>query len=100
MWDTCASHFGPKKFDHVGRGGQGRSKYGQECASHDKPKAKLLASEPSRAPQMDQEPLKWTQINQGQLEGQFCTILGVGESIHHRLVTNGSRAPAPNNVHS
>ena len=28
MWDTCTSHFGPKKFDRVGRGGQGRSKYG------------------------------------------------------------------------
>ena len=27
MWDTCTSHFGPKKFDRVGRGGQGRSKY-------------------------------------------------------------------------
>ena len=30
MWDTCTSHFGPKKFDQVGRGGQGRSKYGPE----------------------------------------------------------------------
>ena len=28
MWDTCTSHFGPKKFDRVGRRGQGRSKYG------------------------------------------------------------------------
>ena len=28
MWDTCTSHFGPKKIDRVGRGGQGRSKYG------------------------------------------------------------------------
>ena len=49
---------------------------------------------------MGQGPLKWTQINQGQLEGQFFTMLGVGESIQHRLVTNGSRAPARNNVHS
>ena len=23
MWDTCTSHFGPKKFDRVGRRGQG-----------------------------------------------------------------------------
>ena len=28
MWDPCTSHFGPKKFDRVGRRGQGRSKYG------------------------------------------------------------------------
>ena len=28
MWDTCTSHSGPKKFDRVGRRGQGRSKYG------------------------------------------------------------------------
>ena len=27
MWDTCTSHFGPKKIDRVGRRGQGRSKY-------------------------------------------------------------------------
>ena len=26
MWDTCASHFGPKKFDQVGRGGSGKVK--------------------------------------------------------------------------
>ena len=32
MWDTCTSHFGPKKFDRVGRGGQRRSKYGPEWA--------------------------------------------------------------------
>ena len=23
MWDTCTSHFEPKKFDRVGRGGPG-----------------------------------------------------------------------------
>ena len=46
MWDTCTSHFGPKKFDQVGRGGQGRSKYCQIWAS-------FLASEPSRGPFMD-----------------------------------------------
>ena len=28
MGDTCTSYFWPKKFDRVGRGGQGRSKYG------------------------------------------------------------------------
>ena len=28
MWDTCTSHFGPKKIDRVGGGGQGRSRYG------------------------------------------------------------------------
>ena len=33
MWDTCTSHFGPEKYDRVGRGGQIRSKYGQEWAS-------------------------------------------------------------------
>ena len=33
MWDTCTSHFGPKKFDLVGRGGQRQSKYGPEWAS-------------------------------------------------------------------
>ena len=32
MWDTCSSHFGPKKFDRVGRVGQGRSKYGPGLA--------------------------------------------------------------------
>ena len=32
MWDTCTSHFGPKKIDRVGRGGQGRSKYCPEWA--------------------------------------------------------------------
>ena len=85
--------FWTKKIDRVGRGGQERSKYCQIWAS-------FLALEPSLGPKMGQGPLKWTQINQGQLEDQFCTLLGVGESIHHRLVTNGSRAPAPNNVHS
>ena len=30
-----------------------------------------LASEPSRGPLMGQGPRKWTQINQGQLEGSF-----------------------------
>ena len=43
MWDACTSHVGPKKFDQVGRGGQGRSKYYPEWAS-------FLASEPSRGP--------------------------------------------------
>ena len=35
MWNCLnfLSHFGPKKFDWVGRGGQGRSKYGPEWAS-------------------------------------------------------------------
>ena len=64
MWDTCTSHFGPKKFDRVGRGGQGRSKYCQIWAS-------FLASEPSRGPLMGPGPQKWTQINQGQLGGSF-----------------------------
>ena len=64
MWDTCTSHFGPKKFDRVGRGGQGRSKYCQIWAS-------FLASEPSRGPQMGPGPRKLTQINQGQLGGPF-----------------------------
>ena len=26
MWDTCTSHFGPKKFDRVGRGRSGKVK--------------------------------------------------------------------------
>ena len=71
MWDTCASHFGPKKFDQVGRGGQGRSKYGPECASSCNRNGLNLASEPSLGPEMGQGPQKWTQINQGQLGGQF-----------------------------
>ena len=29
MWDTCTSHFGPKEFDRVGRGGSGKVKIGQ-----------------------------------------------------------------------
>ena len=85
--------FWTKKIDQVGREGQGRSKYCPKWAS-------FLASEPSLGPEMGQGPLKWTQINQGQLEDQFYTMLGVGESIHHRLVTNVSRAPARNNIHS
>ena len=62
---------GPKKIDQVGRGGQGRSKYGPECASSCNRNGLNLASEPSLGPEMGQGPQKWTQINQGQLGGQF-----------------------------
>ena len=55
MWDTCTSHFGPKKFDRVGRGGQGRSKYCQIWAS-------FWASEPSKAPKWVQDPRNGPQM--------------------------------------
>ena len=67
MWDTCTSHFGPKKFDQVGRGGQGRSKYCQIWAS-------FLPSEPSRGRQVlrltqkvrrEYEPPESAQLNFG-----------------------------------
>ena len=68
MWGICTSHFGPKKIDRVGRGGQGRFKYCPKWAS-------FLASRPSLGPEMGQGPLKWTQINQGQL-GEHIENLG------------------------
>ena len=52
-------------------GGQGRSKYGPECTLSNKENGLNLALEPSRGPKMGQGPRKWTQINQGQLGGQF-----------------------------
>ena len=71
MWDTFTSHFGPKKIDQVGRGGQGRLKYGPECVSSYNRNGLNLALGPSVGPEMGQGPRKWTQINQGQLGGQF-----------------------------
>ena len=46
-------------------------KYGLECASSNVRNGLNLASEPSLGPEMGQGPQKWTQINQGQLGGQF-----------------------------
>ena len=56
MWDTCTSHFGPKKFDRVGRGGQGMSKSAPESPDFGfgavQPEAPELINDPLKGPKM------------------------------------------------
>ena len=76
---TCSSICGTpvgaildqKTLTRLAGGGQGRSKYGQECASSNDRNGLDLASEPFRGPYLGQGPRKWTQINQGQFEGMI-----------------------------
>ena len=67
MWDTCTSHFGPKKIDRVDRGGQGGSKYVPEWASliyvYTKYMQMFWLQSPREAPKCVKEERKWTQIN-------------------------------------
>ena len=67
MWDTCTSHFGPKKFDRFGRGGQGRYKYCQIWAS-------FLASKPSRAPKWVHDPGNGLKSIRGNWGDHFCPL--------------------------
>ena len=70
MWDTCTSHFGPKKFDQVGRG----VREGQNIAPNG-PRFWLLS--PLEAPKWVQDPGNGLKSIRGSWGDHLGSISGV-----------------------
>ena len=87
---TETSHFRPTKFDWVGKG----VREGQNMAQATLVCAKLLASEPTRGPEMAQGPWKWTQINWGEHFASCCNVILSCFYLHLVSATQESKRSA------
>ena len=80
MWDTCTSHFEPKKIDRVGRGGAGKVKIGQNIAQN-WPRFWLWS--PLEAPKCVKDPWNGPQMIPPTAPDWFESISGVLDHCHY-----------------
>ena len=74
MWDTCTSHFEPKKFDRDWQGGSGKVKIGQNTAQNG-PRFWLWS--PLEAPKWVKDPGNGLKSIRGSWRDHFGGISGV-----------------------